>query len=294
MGGGTLFSQSRLSDFGLVGKVESVQCITLNVQGKTAVSGFLDSEIFDSVFLKFDKRRNLILQENYLDYRGKIGIFDRTLFQINPQNQIEKIQTILIQNGEEPQKISQLKTFYYLRNNLIRLDEFNSGRTSDQMWVTNYLYNGGNLVEKIFWMEDAIFSRTKFSYNLNHEILSEKTYHNNGQLGKTTENEFNNFGLIQKKISKSGNEITIESFRYGDFYKSFYELSLKTGEILRTETYENNGLIKEIQKFDYEQNQLVRYEFQFQLDSVGNWIECVISVNKSPTYTLKRIINYFK
>ena len=58
-------------------------------------------------------------------------------------------ETTLIQNGEEPRKISQRKIYYYLKNQLQRVDEFNSGRTSDQFWVTNWVYDRGKLKEKV-------------------------------------------------------------------------------------------------------------------------------------------------
>src|SRR5690606_29392208 len=178
---GILQAQFRTTDFRLLGKVESVQSVTYAYgnPSKTEVSGFLDSEQFDSVYLKFDRRRNLILRENFLDYRGKLGLFDRTILQINPSNQLEKLETTLIQNGEEPRKISQRKRFYYLQNQLVRQDEFNSGRTSNQYWVTNYIYEKGEIAEKVFWMEDEIFSRDKFNYNFKGELTEEKNFHNN-------------------------------------------------------------------------------------------------------------------
>ena len=85
-----LSAQFRTTDFRLLGKVESVQSVTKSFSNpdQTKVSGFLDSEQFDSVYLKFDRRRNLILRENYLDYRRILGLFDRTVLQINPSNQL--------------------------------------------------------------------------------------------------------------------------------------------------------------------------------------------------------------
>ncbi|MFV0303861.1 MAG: hypothetical protein ACK5IC_00055 [Moheibacter sp.] len=293
----TVFGQQqfRSSDFGLIGKVESLQSVTVDYSMKieTKVSGFLDSEMFDSIYLKFDKQRSLVLRENYLNYRGKLGLFNQTEFQYNFQNQIEKLQTILIQNGEEPRRITQLKTFFYLKNNLIRIDEYNSGRTTDQNWIVNYVYNGGNITEKVFWMEDAIFSTSKFEYDYNGEILSEKSFHNNGVLGKTIQNEYNQFGQIEKKVVKSGNEMTRETFEYGTVYKSSTKITDKSGNTLRAEIFDKRGLVKEIQKINYQTNQVDSYQFYFELDNVGNWTKCEIRKNNIPTYITNRKINYY-
>lgn len=291
---GILQAQFRTTDFQLLGKVESVQSVTYAYENpsKTEVSGFLDSEQFDSVYLKFDRRRNLIVRENFLDYRGKLGLFDRTILQINPSNQLEKLETTLIQNGEEPRKISQRKKFYYLRNQLVRQDEFNSGRTSDQYWVTNYLYEKGEIAEKVFWMEDEIFSRDQFNYNFKGELTEEKNFHNNGSVGKTIDYKHVN-GFLSKKTTSSGNEKTTETFIYDSEFLSKYELMDNSGRILRTETYDKNGLLSELQKFNHKTKQIDNYSFKFELDKENNWIKCEISQNKTPIYVIKRTINYF-
>src|SRR5690606_32535518 len=106
---GILFAQNKATDFGLWGNVESMQTVTKSYHhpSRTEVSGFLDSEMYDSISMKFDRRRNVIFRENYLDYRGKLGLFDRSILQVNANRMPEKLETTLIQNGEEPRKISQ-------------------------------------------------------------------------------------------------------------------------------------------------------------------------------------------
>lgn len=291
---GILQAQFRTTDFRLLGKVESVQSVTYAYgnPSKTEVSGFLDSEQFDSVYLKFDRRRNLILRENFLDYRGKLGLFDRTILQINPSNQLEKLETTLIQNGEEPRKISQRKRFYYLQNQLVRQDEFNSGRTSNQYWVTNYIYEKGEIAEKVFWMEDEIFSRDKFNYNFKGELTEEKNFHNNGIVGKNIDYKYVD-GFISKKITISGNEKTTETFIYDSEFLSKYELMDNSGRVLRTETYDKNGLLSELQKFNHKTQLIDKYSFKFELDRENNWIKCEISRNRTPIYVIKRTIKYF-
>lgn len=292
---GILQAQFRTTDFRLLGKVESVQSVTYAYENpsKTEVSGFLDSEQFDSVYLKFDRRRNLILHENFLDYRGKLGLFDRTILQINPSNQLEKLETTLIQNGEEPRKISQRKKFYYLRNQLVRQDEFNSGRTSDQYWVTNYLYEKGNLIAKHFWMEDELFSVDRLEYNLRNQISKETNFHNNGRSGKTVEYIYSD-GVSTKKITTSGNEKTIESFIYNDGLLSGYELIEKSGRLLEAKTYNRDGLIKSVKKFNHLSQSIDNYDFKYKKDRENNWVFCEISKNSLPVYLVKRKINYFK
>ena len=292
----TLIAQNRTADFGLIGEVESVQSVTKLAQNptQTEVSGFLDSEFYDSIYLKFDRRRNLVLRENYLDYRGKLGIYDRTVFQINGFNQIEKLETTLIQNGEEPRKVSQKKKFYYLKNLLARMDEWNFGRTSDQYWVTNSVYEKGRLVEKVIWMEDQIFSRNKYRFDFNNEILQEKSFSNNGKLNKTIDFEYDNFGQLIKKITQSGNENTIETFQYGRAYLLERQLMEKSGKVLRKEIYSETGFLEEIQKYNYQTKQIDHFHFDFILDEKNNWTDCFISKNNVPLYSMKRKIKYYK
>lgn len=289
-----LSAQFRTTNFRLLGKVESVQSVTKSFSNpdQTKVSGFLDSEQFDSIYLKFDRRRNLILRENYLDYRGKLGLFDRTVLQINPSNQLEKLETTLIQNGEEPRKISQQKKFYYIQNQLIRTDEFNSGRTSDQFWVMNASYKNGEVSKKVFWMEDEIFSVDKLEYDEKNLLRSETNFHNNGSKGKTVKYEYANGDLL-KKISELGNETTIETFRYDKDRLSQIESATHAGKTLRIESYDENGLLSELKRFNHKTQEFDLYRFEFEMDSENNWTKCLISRNQSPIYSIQRKITYF-
>lgn len=293
LGFGTLSAQQRMTDFRLIGSLESVQSVTYlyGNPSQTAVSGFLDHEEFDSVFLKFDRKGNLILRENYLDYRGKLGLFNRTIYQINPSNQLEKSETTLVQNGEEPRKISQRKIHYYLKNQLIRTDEFNSGRTSNQFWVMNATYKNGEIAEKTFWMEDEIFSIDKFSYNWQGLLETEQNYHNNGTKGKSISYEYSNRQLLKKTI-RSGNEITIETFNYDKAQLAQHSFS-ENGKIIWTKTYDENGLLSELKKFNHITQQTDTYSFEFELDSSNNWTKCEVLKNQNPIYVTKRNLNYF-
>jgi hypothetical protein len=293
---GILFAQNKASDFGLLGNVESMQTITKSYQNpsRTEVSGFLDSEMFDSISLKFDRRRNVTFRENYLDYRGKLGLFDRTILQVNSNKMIEKLETTLIQNGEEPRKISQRKIYYYKGAQLLRMDEFNSGRTSDQFWVTNYVYQGNQLVEKVVWMEDEVFTRIKLEYNQRNRMGVEKSFSNNGQLGKRTEFEYNNSGDLIKKMTQLGNEKTIEAFIYDNDLKRKYQVVDSSGKILQEETYTEQGWINRVQKKNHQRNSEDTFEFDYKIDSMNNWIECTVYKNKIPEFTIKRIIKYYK
>ena len=291
--GSILSAQNHLNDFNLSGKVKNLESTTylFSDNSKTNPSGFLDSEMYDAIQLDFDRKGNLIQRENYLDYRGKLGLFDRTIYQFNFTNQIEKQETTLVQNGEEPRKISQKKQFYYIQNQLIRIDEFNTGRTSDQFWVTNLVYDGGRLKKKEFWMDDEIFSVTEFENRLT-KISSEKTFHNDGKLGKTIQYNYDENANLILKSTKSGNEKTEESFEYGkNFLKN---QSIRNNELIISKTnFDENGLPNEIQKFNYKTQKFDLYQFKFKYDAQNNWINCVILENQSPKFVIKRTISYY-
>lgn len=293
---GLVWSQNKASDFGLLGNVSSMQSITKSIHNpnQTEVSGFLDSEMYDSISLKFDRRRNVIWRENYLDYRGKLGLFDRTIVQLNSNRMIEQLETTLIQNGEEPRKISQRKIYYYKGAQLLRMDEFNSGRTSDQYWVTNYVYQGNQLMEKVVWMEDEIFSRIKNEYNSGNRISAEKTFSNNGQLSKKVEFDYNSSGDLEKKLTQLGNEKTNETFLYENDLKKKYQKLDRLGQIIREETYNDYGWQTRIQQVNYKTNQVEIIDFEYKLDHMNNWIECKIYRNQVPEFIIRRTITYFK
>lgn len=290
--GSFLLGQNHLNDFQLNGKVKSLESTTyLVTDPKTQPSGFLDSENYDAIKLGFDPNGNLVLRENYLDYRGKLGLFDQTMFQFNYNNQIEKQETILIQNGEEPRKLSQKKHFYYLGNQLIRMDEFNFGRTTDQFWVTNFVYEGGRLKRKYFWMEDAVFSRSEFENRL-MKITSEKTFHNDGKLGKTINYKYDENAKLILKSSESGNEKTVETFTYNDKKLESHIVEVN-GQIILNETFDSAELPRKILKFNYKTKQFDLYQFKYELDSQNNWINCLILEEEKPKFKIVRKINYY-
>jgi len=290
---GLVFGQNDLSDFLLNGKVKDVQSVTVKFdnQSYTTVSGFLDSENFDSVYLKFDSKGNLIIHKNYLDYQGKLGLFDRTVYRFNFNNRIEKSETELIQNGEEPRKISQRKKFYYIQNQLARIDEFNSGRTTDQFWVTNLIYEGGRLTRKDFWMEDAVFSRTEFTNRL-YQVTSEKTFHNDGKVGRLVSYKYDENAKLILKSTQSGNELTEETFAYKN-EKLKTHTAKSDGKLIFNELYNGHGLPESIEKFNYRTRKPDLYEFNFEYDFQNNWINCVILENQKPRFVIKRKISYY-
>lgn len=293
MTAGLAYAQHLTTDFRLTGKVESLQSVTKIYTNptKTEPSGFLDSERFDSVYMKFDKQRNLILRENFSDYRGKLGLFEQTIYQFNSQNQIEKLETTLVQNGEEPRKISQRKVFYYLKNQLIRTDEFNSGRTTNQFWVTNFIYEGGRLKRKDVWMDDEIFSKLEFENRL-MKVTSEKTFHNDGKLGKTIDYKYDENAKLILKSTKSGNERTDETFEYENA-KLITHTIQNNDKVILKEILNADELPKEIQKFNYTTQKFDLHQFKFEYDSQNNWINCLILENQIPKFIIKRIINYY-
>lgn len=288
-----LVAQIQRNDFQLNGNVESVQTKSIHWENesKTSASEFFETENFDSVYLKFDPNGNLILRKNFLDYQGKLGLFDETKFRFNAENQIEYQETILIQNGEEPRKTSQQRIYYYIKNKLARIDEFNSGRTTNQFWVTNFIYEGGRLKRKDFWMEDKVFSYSEFAHRLT-KITKEETFHNDGKPGKTIDYGFNENAKLILKSTNSGNEHLEETFEYNGeklVTKTFFE----NKKAVRVEKFNPSGLPNEIQKYNYRKGKMDVYQFKFEYDSYGNWINCVILINQTPRLNIKREIKYY-
>lgn len=291
-----LFAQKSTASLGLVGKVKSLHSVTRPLANPsiTEPSGFLDSERFDSIALTFDAYQHLILEENFLDYRGKLGIFDRTVYWYNPQHKIEKLETTLIQNGEEPRKISQRKIFYYINKRLVRMDEFNSGRTTDQHWVVNSVYENDQLQEKVFWMDDAVFSRSEFKMTPYNDVLSETSFYNDGRMGRSVNYSYYPDGLLAKITSKTAHGNETETFEYHAVYVKKHLKTDQHGQLLFTEFYDENGRLTEIRKYNYRTKDFDVFNFQFVYDHHNNWTSCDISKNNQLHYRITRTISYFE
>lgn len=288
------WAQISQKDFHLKGKIKTLKSTTYAIEnGNWEVSGFLDSEYFNQVELDFNHLGNIISKTQYLDYRGKLGIFDQTFYQYNPQNQLVKQKTILIQNQEEPQRFSQIKKFYYLNSQIIRIDEFNLGLNNDQTWTFNYLYQNQNLIEKHTWMEDQIFSKTIYKYDITNQLYQTIDYTNHGKEMKKIEESFDKNNQVKTVQTSYGNQKFIETIHYKNPKRIVYEKTNEFGVLLNQKEYNKYQLINLVKKRENSQDQFINFEFQYDYDKYENWVECIISVNHIPKYKIKRLITYF-
>lgn len=288
------WAQISLKDYNLNGNVKSLKSTTYAIdKGYWEVSGFLDSEYFNQIELNFNYLGNIISKVQYLDYRGKLGIYDQTFYQYNSQNQLEKQKTILIQNQEEPERISQQKKYYYLGGQLIRMDELNLGLNNNQKWIFNYLYKNQKLTEKHTWMEDQIFSKTLFKYDFTNQLAETKDYTNNGKEIKRIVVTLDR-GQQTKTVETSyGNETIIETYYYKNQNLLAYQKTNEAETLFEKIEFNEYQLINSVKKRKNNQNQLINFEFEYIYDKHNNWIECVITINHIPEYKIKRLITYF-
>lgn len=289
-----ILAQQTRGEFDLRGSVKEIRSTTypsVNLNS-TEVSGFLDSELYNSIYLKFDPVGKILLRENYLDYRGKLGLYDRSEFFYNSIGKLEKLETQLIQNGEEPKKISQRKIYYYIANQMVRWDEFNFGKTNSQQWVVNSEYNRHLLSKRIYWMEDEIFSYTQYQYDSQENLQLETTFHNDGRKGLVVEYSYKN-NLIRKKMKLLGNEKEIQTFIYDKDQLIRTELSNQSGIISEIKFYDQQGFLYKLHKFNHTTQQEDIFQFQYEIDPYNNWIACKILKNNHHEFTIQRTITYF-
>lgn len=291
----SVIAQTQLQEFKLKGKVKSLSSKTYAYGSSTQfeVSGFLDSEMYNAIDLEFSPFGKLICKTQYLDYRGKLGVFDVTNYFYNPQQQLEKLETTLIQNGEEPKRISQIRKYYYLNNQLIREDEFNYGRTTQQYWVFNHAYYGNKLLKKTTWMEDEVFTQTLYTYNFNGEIQSQIDRFNNGKVGKSIAQRFDVKTQTKTIETTYGNQKSKEEFKFltpNSFTYLQWDDQNKLIKQVENDSYANP---KSAQIYKPNQNQLVKFEFKYEFDSENNWIQCTIFEQNIPKYTILRYITYY-
>lgn len=284
--------KTTLNDFNLKGKVEKVISTATDAKGNTATLPFLENEFYNQISLEFNQKGLLTKRTNYLDYQGKLAVYNYVNYDYKNSNSIDKQTNTVINNGEDPKRIASDKTFVYdNKNRLINLTEKIAGKLSKSSYET--VFNYSNRLDKIITkVEGSTISENNLTYNKNGLLVLDEMTSFDGKKGRKSYYIYDKETLIfQEQIA--GNSSKIMFFENGSISK------LKSFDANKTLIYQadfdsKNEIINfKKQSFRNGQTILTSYQVLYEYDSKNNWIKASISSNGDLKYVVKRAINYY-
>ncbi len=284
--------KTTLNDFNLKGKVEKVISTATDTKGNTATLPFLENEFYNQISLEFNQKGLLTKRINYLDYQGKLAVYNYVNYDYNNSNSIDKQTNIVINNGEDPKRIASDKTFVYdNKNRLINLTEKIEGKSSKSSYET--VFNYSNRLDKIITkVEGSTISENNLTYNKNGLLVLDEMTSFDGKKGRKSYYIYDKeTPIFQEEIA--GNSSKIMFFENGSISK------LKSFDANKTLIYQadfdsKNEIINfKKQSFRNGQTILTSYQVLYEYDSKNNWIKASISSNGDLKYVVKRAINYY-
>ena len=284
--------KTTLADFNLKGKVEKVTSTATDAKGNTTTLPFLENEFYNQISLEFNQKGLLTKRTNYLDYQGKLAVYNYVNYDYNNSNFIDKQTNTVINNGEDPKRIASDKTFVYdNKNRLINLTENIEGKSSKSSYET--IFNYSNKLDKITTkVEGSTISGNNLTYNKNGLLVLDEMTSFDGKKGRKSYYIYDKeTPIFQEEIA--GNSSKIMFFENGNISK------LQSFDANKTLAYQadfdsKNEIVNfKKQSFRNGQTVLTSYQVSYEYDSKNNWIKASISTNGDLKYIVKRTINYY-
>ena len=284
--------KTTLADFNLKGKVEKIISTATEANGNSTTLPFYENEYYDQVSLEFNPKGLLTKRTNYLDYRGKLAVYNYVNYDYNNANLIDKQTNVVINNGEDPKRTASDKKFVYDNNNrLINLTEKIEGKSSKSSYETVFSYS--NKLDKITTkVEGSTISENNLTYNKNSLLVLDEMTSFDGKKGRKS------YYIYDGKIPVYNEEIAGNSSKI-----MFFE----NGNISKLQSFDNNKMLAYQADFDSKneiinlkkqsfrngQTVLTEYQVTYDYDSKNNWIKASISTNGTLKYVVKRTISYY-
>ncbi|MDM1552412.1 hypothetical protein [Empedobacter falsenii] len=284
--------KTTLADFNLKGKVEKVTSTATDAKGNTATLPFLENEFYNQISLEFNQKGLLTKRTNYLDYQGKLAVYNYVNYNYNNSNFIDKQTNIVINNGEDSKRIASDKTFVYdNKNRLINLTEKIEGKSSKSSYET--IFNYSNKLDKITTkVEGSTISENNLTYNKNGLLVLDEMTSFDGKKGRKSYYIYNKeTPIFQEEIA--GNSSKIMFFENGNISKL---QSFDTNKTLAYQAdFDSKNEIVNFKKQSFRNGQtvLTSYQVSYEYDSKNNWINASISTNGDLKYVVKRTISYY-
>jgi len=281
------------SDFKLKGKIEKITTTAFNTEGETVTLPFLENEFYNQYIIEFDKNGLFLKQTNYLDYSGKLAIYSFTENNYDNKHLIYQQKTTVLNNGEDPLRISSLKEFSYnQKGNLIALKEILKGKNSTANYLTDFFYEN-KLNHITIKSDDQLLSENKLVYNKNGQLIKEETITFDGKKGQSKFFIYDNQTPIYlEENTKGKKQITFVAINPNNTkYQQFDHNHQLKIELVKD--INNQIIAAKKQTFVNGKPILTNYTLQYTYDAIGNWITCEVKTNDNTKYTIKRNIIYY-
>ena len=284
--------KTTLADFNLKGKVEKVTSTATDAKGNTTTLPFLENEFYNQISLEFNQKGLLTKRTNYLDYQGKLAVYNYVNYDYNNSNFIDKQTNTVINNGEDPKRIASDKTFVYdNKNRLINLTEKIEGKSSKSSYET--IFNYSNKLDKITTkVEGTLISENNLTYNKKNLLVLDETSSFDGKKGRKS------YYIYDGKTPVFSEEIAGNSSKIM-FFENRNISKLQSFDANKTLAYQadfdsKNEIVNfKKQSFRNGQTVLTSYQVSYEYDSKNNWIKASISTNGDLKYVVKRTISYY-
>lgn len=284
--------KTTLADYNLNGKVEKIVSTAYDSKGNTTTLPFYENEFYDQIVLEFNPKGLLTQRSNYLDYRGKLAVYNFVDYRYNAHNLIENQKNTVINNGEDPKRIASDKTFAYdSKNRLFTLIEKIEGKTTKSSYET--VFNYSNTLDKITTkVEGATISENNLKYNKKGLLVMDEMSSFDGKKGRKSYFIYDNeTPVFLEEIAGNSSKI----------------MFLENGNISKLQSFDANKKLdyqadfdsrKQIihfkkQSFKNGETILTSYQVTYEYDAKNNWTKASISSNNTSKFVVKRVIHYY-
>ena len=268
--------KTTLADYNLNGKVEKIVSTAYDSKGNTTTLPFYENEFYDQIVLEFNPKGLLTQRSNYLDYRGKLAVYNFVDYRYNANNLIENQKNTVINNGEDPKRIASDKTFAYdSKNRLFTLIEKIEGKTTKSIYET--VFNYSNTLDKITTkVEGATISENNLKYNKKGLLVMDEMSSFDGKKGRKSYFIYDNeTPVFLEEIAGNSSKI----------------MFLENGNISKLQSFDANKKLdyqadfdsrKQIihfkkQSFKNGETILTSYQVTYEYDAKNNWTKASIS-----------------
>lgn len=279
-------------DFNLNGNVKQVISTAKDANGNYATIPFLENEYYNQIILDFNTKGYITKRTNNLDYRGKIGNYSFTDYQYNTNQLPTEIKTTVINNGEDPKRVSSLKTYAYHSNNQIStLNETVKSKTSSTNYQTIFQYN--NRLETIETkIDNTISGKVKNTYSKAGNLIQQETVGFDGKSGLKKYFIYDGSTPIYEEISNNGNK----QMTYVDVNNAVTKFQqFDHNQNLKLElNFDANKNVSEakVQTFLGGKPVLKSYKIKYNYDSKNNWNKANVYMGEDLQYIVTREIIY--
>lgn len=280
-------------DFNLQGAVQKVISTAYDAKGNYATLPFLENEYYNQIILEFDSKGYLSKRTNNLDYRGKLATYSFVDYEYNNQRKPLEIKTTVINNAEDPKRISSLKTFEYTSNgHLLELHETVKSKTSTTHYQTQFTY-GSRLESAIIKTDGTTSGELKYSYNKAGNLIKQESIGFDGKNGQKRYFMYEEKQPIYEEVNVNNNKQLTFIDQNNNTTKIQY---FDQNQNIKLElTYDQKKQVNEakVQTFRAGKPFLTTYQIHYQYDDKNNWITATVTADGQLQYNVQREIIYY-